>query len=92
MIEKDLAVEERKVISQAKEEALRNTLKLQKNAKFEFNDDEEGEINLDGLNPHYYCYEPLEYEGVNEKYGIIFCDVKSVNIHCSLVHILYPLC
>lgn len=79
LIEKKLSMQERQELHYKKEEAMHN--KLQKLDKLVLSEEEEeqGDYSLDALNPHYYCYEPLTYEEAEDKYGLVFCDVKVVS-------------
>lgn len=74
-VEKNKTVKERLNESKEKDMALRNKLTVKTNiTKEEVPLDRE--VNHLDYNPHYYKYEPLTYEEVDEKYGLLFCDHK----------------
>lgn len=79
LVEKSLTVKERLELHRKKEEAVRS--KLQKHEKLELTEEEMEKENytLDDLNPHYYCYEPITYQESDDKYGLVFCDLKPVS-------------
>lgn len=73
-MEKNLTPAERVEVERKKCEAIRNKLKKIVKKREEENDN----YDADDANPHYCCYEPLDYEGATRKYGIVFCDTDVV--------------
>lgn len=78
LVEKDKTVEERLKVNTEKQKALKNQLKIK--TKISAGDLPAGrEVNHLDYNPHYFEYEPLAYDEMDEKYGLIFCDHKMVS-------------
>lgn len=65
---------QRKSLKHAKE------TKRKKNVKEpEENSDSDSEHRVDNSHVESLSYEPLDYEGIDEKFGIVFCDTEMVS-------------
>lgn len=90
LVDKKLSASERLRIESEKNDALRNRVKKAK-SKGDMNV-EDGEDFTENMNPHHCDYEPVDYEGADEKYGIVFCDTDMVRKRWFLQFLVKLLC
>lgn len=72
LIEKELSIAERLQEEKQKIEALKNQLPKQ------YLSDLVKKITYSNVNPHYYKAEPRNYRESDERYGLVFADLKLV--------------